>query len=586
VKSDATYLGQVIRVDSNAVEVEVSSSIPSAAPIINGRLYKIGQIGTFVKMPMGNITIYAIVAAVSDRPFAEDSDNEDRTSSKFLSVQLVGEKIGDGEFEKGIGTYPTIGDEVHLVIEKDLFEIYGEKDSGSIEIGKHSSSENLSVYVDTHNLILRHCGILGSTGSGKSNTTVSILKAILDSYPGSRAILVDPHGEYASAFPGSKVFKIGAPTSALVIPFWLMSFEELVYFLVGADARDEQKIEYRMLRDLVTSLKKENLNLKSGIVNADLVTADSPIPFSARALWHRMNWNINATFNNVNKDEQTTATACQITAGNAESLSPATFTPYAMGNAAPYKSKHAEFYSYEQKLISKLRDSRYDFLFDPGDYKTADSAKDLHNLLADWIGNDNKLTILDLSGVPFEVLDITIGLITRFVYDSMFWGRNEPYTGKQRPLLLAYEEAHTYLGKNDKSSYSKSAVERVFKEGRKFGVGALVISQRPSELSETILSQIGTLIALRLTNSSDQAIVKASSPDNMNSLMDLLPSLRIGEAIVSGEAIKIPSRVRLKLNTPRPTSEDPALVECWSKTHAIEEEYYKAVVTKIRERKI
>ena len=586
MKSDATYLGQVIRVDSNAVEVEVSSSIPSAAPIINGRLYKIGQIGTFVKMPMGNITIYAIVAAVSDRPFAEDSDNEDRTSSKFLSVQLVGEKIGDGEFEKGIGTYPTIGDEVHLVIEKDLFEIYGEKDSGSIEIGKHSSSENLSVYVDTHNLILRHCGILGSTGSGKSNTTVSILKAILDSYPGSRAILVDPHGEYASAFPGSKVFKIGAPTSALVIPFWLMSFEELVYFLVGADARDEQKIEYRMLRDLVTSLKKENLNLKSGIVNADLVTADSPIPFSARALWHRMNWNINATFNNVNKDEQTTATACQITAGNAESLSPATFTPYAMGNAAPYKSKHAEFYSYEQKLISKLRDSRYDFLFDPGDYKTADSAKDLHNLLADWIGNDNKLTILDLSGVPFEVLDITIGLITRFVYDSMFWGRNEPYTGKQRPLLLAYEEAHTYLGKNDKSSYSKSAVERVFKEGRKFGVGALVISQRPSELSETILSQIGTLIALRLTNSSDQAIVKASSPDNMNSLMDLLPSLRIGEAIVSGEAIKIPSRVRLKLNTPRPTSEDPALVECWSKTHAIEEEYYKAVVTKIRERKI
>lgn len=586
VKSDATYLGQVIRVDSNAVEVEVSSSIPSAAPIINGRLYKIGQIGTFVKMPMGNITIYAIVAAVSDRPFAEDSDNEDRTSSKFLSVQLVGEKIGDGEFEKGIGTYPTIGDEVHLVIEKDLFEIYGEKDSGSIEIGKHSSSENLSVYVDTHNLILRHCGILGSTGSGKSNTTVSILKAILNSYPGSRAILVDPHGEYASAFPGSKVFKIGAPTSALVIPFWLMSFEELVYFLVGADARDEQKIEYRMLRDLVTSLKKENLNLKSGIVNADLVTADSPIPFSARALWHRMNWNINATFNNVNKDEQTTATACQITAGNAESLSPATFTPYAMGNAAPYKSKHAEFYAFEQKLISKLRDSRYDFLFDPGDYKTADSAKDLHNLLADWIGNDNKLTILDLSGVPFEVLDITIGLITRFVYDSMFWGRNEPYTGKQRPLLLAYEEAHTYLGKNDKSSYSKSAVERVFKEGRKFGVGALVISQRPSELSETILSQIGTLIALRLTNSSDQAIVKASSPDNMNSLMDLLPSLRIGEAIVSGEAIKIPSRVRLKLNTPRPTSEDPALVECWSKTHAIEEEYYKVVVTKIRERKI
>ena len=226
------------------------------------------------------------------------------------------------------------------------------------------------------------------------------------------------------------------------------------------------------------------------------------------------------------------------------------------------------------------------FLFNPGDYKTADSEKDLHDLLADWIGCEQRLTILDLSGVPFEVLDITIGLITRFVYDSMFWGRKESYTGKQRPLLLAFEEAHTYLGKNDKSNYSKAAVEKIFKEGRKFGVGALVISQRPSELSETIISQIGTLIALRLTNSSDQSIVKSSAPDNLNSLMDLLASLRIGEAVISGEAIKIPSRVRLKLNHPRPTSEDPKLIECWTKEFPQDADNYKTVVTKIREQKI
>ena len=240
MKTDSTFLGKVIRVDSSTVEVEVSFEIPSAAPIINGRLYKIGQIGTFIKMPMGNITIYAIVAAVSDRPFAGDGDGENRNSSKFLSVQLIGEKIGDGEFEKGVGTYPTIGDEVHLVIEQDLFEIYGEKDAGSIEIGKHSSSDNLGVYVDAHNLVLRHCGILGSTGSGKSNATVSILKSILDGYVGSRVMLVDPHGEYASAFPNSKVLRINEVVEPLVIPFWLMTFEELAYFLVGADYRDEQ----------------------------------------------------------------------------------------------------------------------------------------------------------------------------------------------------------------------------------------------------------------------------------------------------------------------------------------------------------
>ncbi|CNI59949.1 MULTISPECIES: ATP-binding protein [Yersinia] len=586
MKSDSTYLGKVIRVDSSTVEVEVSSEIPSAAPIINGRLYKIGQIGTFVKMPMGNITIYAIVAAVSDRPFAENSDDEYRISSKFLSVQLIGEKIGDSEFEKGVGTYPTIGDEVHLVIEHDLFEIYGEKDAGSIEVGKHSSSENLGVYVDTHNLILRHCGILGSTGSGKSNTTVSILKSILHGYIGSRIILVDPHGEYASAFPDAKVLRINEVESPLVIPFWLMTFEELAYFLVGADYRDEQRIEYRLLRDLVTKLKKENLNLKSGIVNENLITADSPIPFSARRLWYEMNWLLNASFSSAKKDEQTRDTANELVAGDAEKLTPATFEAYAMGNIAPYKSQHAEYFSYEKKLLSRLRDTRYDFLFNPGDYKTADSKKDLHDLLTDWIGCEQRLTILDLSGVPFEVLDITIGLITRFVYDSMFWGRKESYTGKQRPLLLAFEEAHTYLGKNDKSNYSKAAVEKIFKEGRKFGVGALVISQRPSELSETILSQIGTLIALRLTNSSDQSIVKSSAPDNLNSLMDLLASLRIGEAVISGEAIKIPSRVRLKLNHPRPTSEDPKLIECWTKIFPQDADNYKVVVTKIREQKI
>lgn len=592
--SEITYLGKVIKVDSSTVEVEVSDDIPSAAPIINGRLYKIGQIGTFVKMPMGNITTYGIVSSVSNTPGkTDDTQLSQIVGSRFLSVQLVGEKIGDDDFEKGIGTYPTINDEVHLVIEKDLFDIYGEKDAGSIEIGKHSSSDNLSVYVDIHKLILRHCAILGSTGSGKSNTTVSILKAILNDYDGSRVILVDPHGEYASAFPDSKVFKINDFSDPLYIPFWLMNFDELAFFLVGAKPTDDQRPEHRLLRELITNYKKENYQLKSGNVNPDFITADSPIPFNARKLWHEMNWWLNATFSESNKDKQTKDTAQLLNDANGDpqigdydELKPAVFEPYPMNNTAPFKSKHQEYYSYEKKLLSRLKDSRFDFMFNPGDYKDESSLKDLHNLLNDWIGSESKLAILDLSGVPFEVLDIAIGLITRFVYDSMFWGRNESYTGKNRPLLLAYEEAHSYLNKNDNNSYSKSAVERIFKEGRKFGVGALVISQRPSEISETILAQIGTLIALRLTNSGDQSIVKSSSPDNLNSLIDLLPSLRIGEAVIVGESIKIPSRIRVKLNNPRPTSEDPNLVECWSKVHEVSDENYKPVVTKIREKKL
>lgn len=586
MKSEITYLGHIIRVDSGTIEVEVSNEIPSAAPIINGRLYKIGQIGTFVKVPIGNITIYGIVSSVSNTPSkADEAQLNFSFGSRFLTVQLVGEKIGEDDFEKGIGTYPTINDEVHIVIEKDLFDIYGNKNTGSIEIGKHSSSENLSVYADLHRLVLRHCAILGSTGSGKSNTTVSILKAILNGYQGSRIILVDPHGEYYTAFPDSKVLKINDLANPLFIPFWLMTFDELAYFLVGAKPSDDQKPDYRLLRELITTLKKENLNLKSGTVNPDFVTSDSPIPFSARKLWHEMNWWLNATFNSSNKDDQTKTTANETNAGDCENLTPAQFTPYTTNNTAPFKSKHIEFYSYEKKILSRLKDSRFDFLFHPGDFKDANSPKDLHNLLNEWIGSENKLVILDLSGVPFEVLDITVGLITRFVYDSMFWGRNENYTGRSRPLLLAYEEAHNYLNKNSNSGYSKAAVERVFKEGRKFGLGALVISQRPSEISETILAQVGTYIALRLTNSGDQSMVKSSAPDNLNSLINLLPSLRTGEAIIVGDAIKIPSRVRLNLNVPRPTSDDPALVENWHRAHPTNEENYKTVVTRIRQQK-
>jgi DNA helicase HerA-like ATPase len=588
MKTEITYLGHIIRVDSGTVEVEVSNDIPSAAPIINGRLYKIGQIGTFIKIPIGNITIYGIVSSVSNTPNkSEEAFLKYNFGSRFLTVQLVGEKIGDDDFEKGIGTYPTINDEVHIVIEKDLFDIYGKKDAGSIEIGKHSSSENLSVYADLHKLVLRHCAILGSTGSGKSNTTVSILKAILDGYQGSRVILVDPHGEYSSAFPDAKIFKINEVANPLFIPFWLMSFDELAYFLVGAKPTDDQKQDYRLFRELVTNLKKENCALKAGVVNPDFVTADSPIPFSARKLWHEMNWWLNASFTTTKKDEQTRENAVIENEGDCESLVGAKFTSHlsTASNASPFKTQHNDFYSYEKKILSRLKDSRYDFLFNPGDFKDATSPKDLHNLLNEWIGSEKKLAILDLSGVPFEVLDITVGLITRFIYDSMFWGRHETYTGKNRPLLLAYEEAHNYLNKNDNNSYSKIAVEKVFKEGRKFGLGALVISQRPSEISETILAQVGTFIALRLTNSGDQSIVKSSAPDNLNSLIDLLPSLRTGEAIIVGEAIKIPSRVRLKLNVPRPTSDDPKLVEKWQEAHPENIENYKVVVTRIRQQK-
>jgi len=371
MKNEITYLGKVINVNSSTVEVEISNEIPSAAPIINGRLYKLGQIGTFVRIPVGgSLVLFGLVSAISNTPLNVKVEEYKPTYGyRFLQIQLIGEKLGDKKFEKGVGTYPTINDEVHIVTEDDLKSIYGDSSEGLIEIGRHSSSENLSVYLDLHNLVLRHSAILGSTGSGKSNTTAIVIKNILNQFPGSRIILVDTHGEYASAFgEAANVFKINDTTNPLYIPFWTMTFDEISFFLVGRSAGQEQPQD-KKLRDKILELKKDNAKkLKGGAVNPDYITADSPIPFDIRQLWHDLNREVNATYKEAQQDKQTKDTEELIDAGNPKELRPAQFQAYGMGAVAPYKSKTQEMYTYEKKIYSRLKDSRFDYMFDPGEF--------------------------------------------------------------------------------------------------------------------------------------------------------------------------------------------------------------------------
>ncbi|PKM67568.1 MAG: DUF853 domain-containing protein [Firmicutes bacterium HGW-Firmicutes-2] len=590
---DTTYLGKVTNVSAMELDVLVSDEIPSAAPIIDGKQYRIGQIGTLVRIPFGNINLYGVVASVSNIETMEDlkSNKIVMRYTRHLKVNLIGEKIGKRKFQTGIGIFPTIDDEVHLVIDRDLQEIYGESGEDYIEIGKHSSSGYLPVSLDIHKLILRHSAILGSTGSGKSNTTAVIIDKILNKYQGSRIVLIDIHGEYFSAFPTTaKSFRINCSSSPLYIPFWAMTFDELSFFLVSRQEGSERP-EDKRLREEIVKLKKENKDhMKSGSVEDHLITADSPIPFDLRKLWYEINREVNATYNTAKESEQNTENEELISEGDYRKLIPARFKDYDRSNRAPFKSKNQTMYAYEKKIYSRLLDNRFDFMFNPGPYKNASMEHDLDEIIRSWISNEQRLTILDLSGVPFELIDISVGLLTRLVYDSMFWGRDEIYTGRKRPLLLIYEEAHKYLPKNESNShifgYARKGVERIFKEGRKFGVGAMIVSQRPSEVSDTILSQLGTFISLRLTNSSDQNTIKASAPNNMTSLIDLLPSLRIGEGIVTGESIKIPSRVRVDLHEPCPNSNDPDLVESWKSSHIIDENQYQSVVTNMREQRI
>jgi hypothetical protein len=586
MSNNITFLGKVTNVNTTNIEVEISNEIPSASPIIKGVQYRIGQIGTLVRIPIGNTNLYGIVDSVN---ISGKNLNDNLNVSRRINVNLIGEKVGRNAFKQGVGFFPTINDDVHLVTSEDLKDIYGEKTIGQIKIGKHSSSDDLPIFIDLHKFVLRHSAILGSTGSGKSNTTAQIINSILSGYIGSRIVLVDIHGEYASAFPEqAKIFKINDATNPLYIPFWAMDFDELAFFLVGREIGSERP-EDKRLREEVLELKKKNLSLLlSGSVDEKYITSDSPVPFDIRKMWHNFNREVYGTFSEAAQDKQNLATEMLDDEGDPENLIAATFEAYSMDSTAPYKSKKQTMYAYENKIYSRLSDNKFDFMFNPGDYKL-DGSKDLHDLLKEWIDHEKRLTILDLSGVPFEMIDISVGLINRIIYDSMFWGKYEDYTGKSRPILMIFEEAHTYLPKNQDSryihGYARRSVEKLFKEGRKFGVGAMVVTQRPSEISDTILAQVGTFIALRLTNSSDQGTIKAASPNNMNSLMNLLPTLRIGEGIIVGDSIKIASRVRFELHEPRPSSNDPDIETQWQLEFEKSEDHYKTVVKRMRERK-
>ncbi len=591
MKNDVTYLGEVINVNSSAVEVKISDEIPSSAPIVDGKLYRIGQIGTFIKFPIGSLILYGIVSSVSNTPLKEQNDGIPNYGSRYLTVQLIGEKQGDEEFQKGIGFYPTINDEAHLVTEKDLLDIYGCSDEiGLVKIGTHSSSERLPVYLDLDKLILRHSAILGSTGSGKSNTTAHILKSITQNNQGSRIVLIDIHGEYKDAFPDdAKVLRINDATNPLYLPFWLMNFDELAMFVVNRPLGQEWPQDKRLRQEITERKILNSENLKAGRVNSEFVTSDSPIPFDIKQLWYDLCREIVATYTTSQKPQQSSETeATCTTEGSANDLISPVFEPYTMGATEPYKSQLTEMEMYEKKILSKLKDSRFNFMFEVGDYEDFQNC-DLDHLLRSWIEHDKPLTILDLSGVPFELIDLVVGIISRFVFDGMYWGKNESYTGRQRPLLMVYEEAHSYLPNNSEEKgifgYARKAVEKIYKEGRKFGIGSMVITQRPSEISHTILAQVGTYIALRLTNASDKSTVSASAPNNMTSLMDLLPSLRIGEAVVVGESIKVPSRVKIPQVEPRPSSNDPDVSTSWQQEVTLSEDNYKQVVTSIRTQK-
>lgn len=579
MKADVTFLGLVRRVVGAKVLVEISQEVPSASPIIHGRVYRLGQVGSFVRIPLGFLNLYGVVSMVgaSEVAHPDELDIPFYHGQRWIEVQLVGESSGKEGFSRGVSIFPTLDDEVHIVTEVDLAVIYGAMGPSMVEIGTHAASENLIATVDLDKIVTRHSAILGATGSGKSNTVAGFLKALTDgSFPSARVVVIDPHGEYSAALKDlACVFSIGDSNYPLIVPYWALSFDELAWFLVDRRSASES-LQDTTLRDYIFDQKRKNCSkLGANKIDPDEITVDSPIPFSIRELWYYFDRKERVTYEDMPREKEALEKE-----GHPDTLTPAQFKPPGAGSSSPFKpTMSLGMGNYVNKILARLKDKRFNFLLDPGVYDGF--KKDLHNLLIDWVDHKYGITVLDLAGIPFEVIDLVVGVVTRILFEGMFWGRDLPGIGKQRPLLIVYEEAHSYLPRGGTaqfvSGYAGRSVRRVFKEGRKYGVGAIVVSQRPSELDETILSQCGTFFVLRLSNSDDQGRVRSTVPDALAGLIDLLPALRTGETLILGEAVQIPSRVRLPLIEPRPKSDDSEPSKCWREKRITSPPYDKAV---------
>lgn len=583
--TDPTYLGHVSGVAGSTITVKLAESLSSGLAMIDGHTYRVGQVGSFVRIPLGYQDLYGVVAEIGAAAAPQSvavADVDGQDTGRWMRVELAGEATGD-HFERGLSQHPNVDDAVHLVTQKDLRRIYGGAEEDQIEIGTLSSAENIVVRLSLDALVTRHSAIVGSTGSGKSTTVASLLRSVVRTAEnvatsGARILLLDVHGEYSAALGDlAKTFS-AAPSPGeepLFVPYWALEARELLDFVAGG-LSDNHLIAFT---DKIQELKESRLGAGAlpGL-DPQSLTVDSPVPFSLKKLWYDLIDFETATFTGPQRDQPALEAA-----GDAATLTPPHYRPHAMGTAGPFLNQAAKGIRRQLNLLrSRLLDRRYDFILHPGPWEpdlAGQTAQDLDTLLAGWLGHDRPITILDLSGVPSSVLVRLIGSILRVVYEALYWSREKTEGGVLRPLLVVMEEAHRYVS-SDSGNVAADIVKRIAKEGRKYGVGAMLVSQRPSEIDETILSQCGTLIALRLSNPADRGRVKGALPDNLSGLMDLLPVLRTGETIISGEAARLPVRCRVSLPPADrlPRSSDPEVSAAW-RTRRVAEGYDRMVAS-------
>ncbi len=499
----------------------------------------IGQPGSFILISIPNGSILAMIVNIFMRELninAKEIKDAEKNKEyiiekpeRIISAVPIGTVDEAGNFERGTDILPTVNSDVFAVSKEDLEKIYKSYIKGEFSIGKLSLIPELDAKIDLDALLSRHLAILGQTGSGKSWTVASILQKI-STFPKSTVILFDLHGEYKSAFNSTFVDYVSA--NDLELPYWLMNFQELVELIIdrSESTAPNQIARFRELLQHSKESQKENVELK-----IPKITVDTPVFFDFQSIIDQFKRLDTEMVPGVSKEKQ------------------------------------GPFFGLFTRLIvrieSKLNDKRYNLIFKPNKYKTSASMEDLfRKILGEINENIKKVVVIDISPIPIEVRTSIISLILRCIFDFGYWYRH--INKKTYPIAVFCDEAHAYLNDKDNSTdSSRLSAEKIAKEGRKYGISLSIVSQRPREVSATILSQCNSFMCLRIINPDDQIYVKNLLPDSIRGIVSIFSVLRRGECILLGDSVMMPTRIKLNLPDPKPSSEDTSFFKEWSKEH-------------------
>lgn len=556
---DPTCIGRVRQVLGAQVTVALDLDLAGVAPIFRGRLQPIGQIGSLVRVPQGLVDLIATVSllGIAELAGAQAPAEVVQTGERWLQVQLLGEiDRGTGRFQRGIGSYPGLDDPVHFATSEDLIAVFPQQDEDHFRLGRLAAAEDVPVCLDAGRLVLRHSAVTGSTGAGKTSAVASLLQGFVKGeWSNANIVVIDPHGEYARALGchASTRSVLAEGDEQLRVPFWALSAQDILQVFTGAiGGATTAKRFAELTRQARQSFVEEADWLQ---LDPAAVTADTPVPFDINSVWHRLEYE-----NNETRDTKTDPDTAQVEdPGDAAALRPARFRPYNPGGAAPHKAPaHGNYGSTPEVLRLGLLDKRLQFFLQPAPDPKGD-ADPLVASMVDWLGGEKPISVLDFAGVPDRAAELAIGVVLNLLFEVAVRSDPEgPGIGRPSPVLVVLEEAHRYLG-DAAVPVAGAAANRIAREGRKYGVGLMLVTQRPSELPDTALAQCGTLIALRLSNSQDQGKIRAALPDSVAGLAAALPALRTGEAVVSGEAVVLPARALIDRPDPLPRAEDPSL---------------------------